>query len=129
MNKVLRKQLVPHGYYKCKQMPGLWKHATRPISFTLVVDAFGVKYVNKDDVNHLIQCLKKKYELTKDCDGNLYCGIKLNWNYDDHTMDMMMPGYIIKQLHSSMQTQPNHNIARILYSHHNMVAKHNGHCP
>ncbi len=71
-NKLLRKQLAPHGYYECKQTPGLWKQATWPISFTLVVINFGVKYINKDYVNHLIQCLKKKYELTKDWDGNLY---------------------------------------------------------
>jgi hypothetical protein len=91
-NKLLRKRLAPHGYYKCKQMPGLWKHATRPISFTLVVDNFGMKYANKYDINHLIQCLKKKYELTEDWDGNLYCGIKLNWNYDNHSLDIFDAG-------------------------------------
>jgi hypothetical protein len=36
-NKLLRKRLLPHGYYKCANMPGLWKHKTRPISFTLDV--------------------------------------------------------------------------------------------
>ncbi len=65
-NKLLCKQLVPHRYYECKQTPGLWKHARRPILFTLLVDNFGVKYVNKDNVNFLIQCLKKKYKFTKD---------------------------------------------------------------
>jgi hypothetical protein len=65
-NKLLHKRLASHGYYKCKQMPGLWKHATRPILFILVVDNFGVKNVNKDYVNHLIKCLKEKYELTED---------------------------------------------------------------
>ncbi len=48
-----------------------------------MVDNFGVKYVNKDDVNHLIKFLKHKYKLTKDWDGDLYCGIKLMWNYGD----------------------------------------------
>ncbi len=71
----------PHGYYECKQMPGLWKHTSRPISFTLVVDDFGVKYTNQEDVKHLIGSLKKDYELTKDWDGNLYCRIKLKWDY------------------------------------------------
>jgi hypothetical protein len=71
-------------------------HATWPILFTLVVDNFGMKYVNKDDVNHLIQCFKKKYELTKDWGSNLYCGIKLNWNYNNRTLDILMLGYIIK---------------------------------
>ncbi len=64
-NKLLRKQLAPHGYYECKQTAGLWKHATRPILFTLVVNNFGVKYNNKDDVNHLIQCLKKRLNSPK----------------------------------------------------------------
>ena len=41
-NKLLRKRLLPHGYYECNNTPGLWRHTTRPISFTLVVDDFGV---------------------------------------------------------------------------------------
>jgi hypothetical protein len=41
---------------------------------------------------------QKKYELTKDWDGNLYCGIKLNWNYNNRDLDILMPGHIIKQL-------------------------------
>ena len=36
-NKLLRKILAPHGYYKCKQTPGLWKHTSQPISFTLLM--------------------------------------------------------------------------------------------
>jgi hypothetical protein len=76
-----------------------------------VVDNFGVKYVNKDDVNHLIKCLKEKYKLTKDWDGNLYCGIKLNWNYDNCTLDILTPGYIIIQLWKykhAIPTKPQH---------------------
>jgi hypothetical protein len=65
-NKVLRKRLLPHGYYKCTHTPGLWRHLTRLISFTLVVDDFGVKYVGKEHVQHLITCLKEKYKLTED---------------------------------------------------------------
>ncbi len=26
--KMLRKQLAPHGYSKCKDTPGLWTHTT-----------------------------------------------------------------------------------------------------
>jgi hypothetical protein len=70
-NKLLRKRLAPKGYYECKQTPGLWRHVTRPISFTLVVDDFGVKYTNKADVDHLIECLKENYDLTQDWDGDL----------------------------------------------------------
>jgi hypothetical protein len=84
----------------------MWKHKTWPILFTLVVDNFGVKYVNKADVNHLIKCLKQKYKLTKDWDRSLYCGIKLNWNYNNPMLDILMPGYIIKQLQKCKHTMP-----------------------
>jgi hypothetical protein len=76
--------------------PGIWKHATRPIFFTLVVDDFGVKYVGKEHINHLIKCIKTKYELANDWAGELYCGIKLNWDYTACTLDISMLGYITK---------------------------------
>jgi hypothetical protein len=80
-NELLHKQLLPHGYYKCKHTPGLWRHLTCPISFTLVVNIFGVKYVGQEHVDHLITCIKEIYELTKDWSGDLCCGIKLLWGY------------------------------------------------
>jgi hypothetical protein len=79
-SKLLKKHLAPHGYFECTHMPGLWKHATQPISFTLVVDDFGVKYTQQEDIEHLIKCIKKKYKLAMDWDGNLYCGICPKWD-------------------------------------------------
>ena len=35
-------------------VPGLWKHDTHPIQFTLVVINFGVKYTSNNNVNDLI---------------------------------------------------------------------------
>ena len=98
-NKLLRKRLKPHGYYECVNTPGLWRHATRPITFTLVVDDFGVKYVGKEHADHLIKCLQDEtYKLTEDWTGNLYCGISLRWDYEKRHLDISMPGYIKKQL-------------------------------
>ncbi len=87
-NKRLQQKLAPFGYFKSTNTPGLWCHKTHPITFTLVVDNFGVKYVNKDDVDHLIASMKKNYMLTKDWTGNLYCGIQLDWNYAGRTVDI-----------------------------------------
>jgi hypothetical protein len=98
-NKLLQKRLLPHGYYECTHTLGLWQHLTQPISFTLVVDDFGVEYVGKEHVYHLIKCLPDKYSLTEDWTGNLHCGIKLLWDYTTHTLDISMPGYIKKLLH------------------------------
>ncbi len=65
-NKLLQKRLVPHRYYKCINTPGLWKHEWHPISFTLVVDDFGLKYVGKEHANHLVECIRTKYKLFED---------------------------------------------------------------
>jgi hypothetical protein len=55
-NKLLRKRLEPHVYYECVNTPGLWRHATRPITFSLVLDDFGIKNVEKEHADHLIKC-------------------------------------------------------------------------
>ena len=52
------KTLAPFGYYKSTNNPGLWLHDTWPILFTVLVDNFGVKDVNSDDVQHLIAIIK-----------------------------------------------------------------------
>ena len=59
--KLLRKKLAPHGYYEMPHTPGLWKHVSRPIPFTLIVDNFGVKYVGKQYAVNLTNALKTKY--------------------------------------------------------------------
>ncbi len=41
-NKKLRWKSAPFGYHKCVDTPGLWKHESRPLTFTLVLDDFGV---------------------------------------------------------------------------------------
>ena len=50
---LLTKLLAKHGYRPCRHTHGLWKHDTRAISFTLVVDDFGVKYVGREHAEHL----------------------------------------------------------------------------
>ena len=72
----------------------------------LVVDDFGVKYVGKEHVDHLIKCIKEKYELTEDWSSDLYCGIKLHWDYSARTVDISMPGYIKKLLQKYKHKMP-----------------------
>ena len=71
-NKHPRRKLAPSRYTECINTPGLWRHKTRDITFMLVVDNFGVKYVKKEDVDHLIVSIKLTYMLTKDWAGSLY---------------------------------------------------------
>ena len=47
-----------HGYKESDIVPGLWTHVLRPIQFTLVVNGFGVKYIRKQDSEHLLAAIK-----------------------------------------------------------------------
>ena len=58
-NKYLQKKVRPHGYYEVSHTTGLWKHISRPIDFSLVLDDFGMKYVGEDNARHLIDSLKE----------------------------------------------------------------------
>ena len=94
-NKQLKKFLAPDGYYEVAHTPGLWRHATRPIQFFLLVDDFGVKYIGKQHVEHLFHCLEKSNaKVSEDWEVKLYCGITLEWNYSEFWVDISMPGYI-----------------------------------
>ena len=73
----------------------------------LVVDDFGVTYVGREQVDHIIKCIKEKYELTENWLGDLYCGIKLRWNYNARIVDISMPGYTKKLLQKHKHKMPN----------------------
>ena len=57
-NNLLTRRLINHGYYQVKQTPGLWRYMWRPISFTLVVDGFGISYIGQEHADHLMSALK-----------------------------------------------------------------------
>ena len=99
-NTDLKEHFTLYGYFEVAHTPVLWRHITRPIKFSLVVDDFGVKYVHKDDTNHFANSPKNAYQLAEDWTGGLYCGItlKLNYNKRDRWLEISMPGYIKKQL-------------------------------
>ncbi len=73
-NKRLQQKLAPFGYHEYLNTPGLWYHDTHSYSFTLLVDNFGIKYINDDNVKHLIASLKMTHKLMEDWTGDLYCG-------------------------------------------------------
>ena len=68
----IKNTLQPHGYYPVIGTVGLWKHKTRPISFCLCVDDFGIKYFDKKDVEHLLSKIGTIYDYTTDWTGQHY---------------------------------------------------------
>ena len=86
--------LLAHDFTQDSNIPCLFTHRTRCISFTLVVDDFGVKYNIIDDFNFLVNTLKKKYELHVDLTGAKYLGVRLDWDYVANTVTPSMPTYV-----------------------------------
>jgi hypothetical protein len=78
--------------------PGRFKHDTRPITFCLVVDDFGVKYIGRHNAEHLISTLSKKYTITTDWTGAKYLGLHLAWDYNAKHVDISMPQYVARAL-------------------------------
>lgn len=105
-NKKLVKYLRPFGYIPVPLTPGLWKHVTKPISFTLIVDDFGVKYTDKSDVLHLISALEQQYQITQDWTSKRYSGMSLKWDYKNRSVQVSMPGYIQAMLHKYQHPKP-----------------------
>ena len=60
--QLLEQWLNEQGYFQSPITPGLWKHNTCPISFTLCVDNFGIKYVGREHAEHLLQALTDHYK-------------------------------------------------------------------
>jgi hypothetical protein len=107
-NQLLQTRLSPFGYYPARHTPGLWLHKTRPISFTLVVDDFAVKYVGRHHAEHLRNTLLRTYELATDWTLTVYSGMKLKWDYNKRICNISMPGYVSKILSKFQYDSPKH---------------------
>ena len=68
------------------------------ICFSLCVDDFGVKYFSKEDAEHLIAALLEKFYIAVDWDGKNYCGLNIDWHYQEGYIDIFMPMYAPKVL-------------------------------
>jgi len=105
-NNLLTEQLATHGYYQCATTPGLWLHKWRPITFVLIVDDFGIQYVQRHHADHLLDALKQDYKVTTDWTGTKFAGIDIEWNYPQRTCCLSMKGYIDEMLLKYNHPQP-----------------------
>ena len=108
----LKENLKPFGYEPIPHTDGLQKHKTRPITFCLCVDDFGIKYFGTKDVEHLISALSHNYKLSTDWEGKNFCGLTFDWHYDAEFVDFSMPEYLPKlfqKLNYSSLTKPQYS--------------------
>jgi len=96
--QLLEGRLTKHGYRQSATTPGLWKHATCPICFSLVVDDFGIKYVGEEHAQHLLETMQKYYKCSADWEGERCCGLTIKWDYTGRKVHLSMPGYVDKAL-------------------------------
>lgn len=111
-NQKLTKHLAQYGYEPTPHTPGLWRHQYRPITFSLVVDDFGIKYINVCDAEHLLHAIQQEYIVTTNWSGSVYCGLHLAWNYPARKVTISMPGYIrnaLKKFKHSQPAKPEHS--------------------
>ena len=101
-NVELQTVLASEGYEPRPFTHGLYRHKTRPIAFSLVVDDFGVKYINVKDAEHLENTVKKHYPIKTNWKGNYYLGMILDWNYNkvhnNRAVTLSMPGSVKEAL-------------------------------
>ena len=105
-NDWLRTHMKKYDYSPMSRTPALWKHATRPTIFVLVVDDFDIKYESLQDAHHLLNALRNLYGITVDWTGKLYCGLTLAWDYYNRTCQLSMPSYIANALHKFQHPLP-----------------------
>jgi hypothetical protein len=65
-SELLLQQLAMDGYHPIEHMHGLWKHETRPVWCSLVVDHLGIKSVGCENPKHVMASIYKKYEISSD---------------------------------------------------------------
>ena len=90
--------LATAGYTQDEIVPCVFNHKTNGITFTLVVDDFGIKFINSEGAEHLISTLKQLYEIKVNRTGSKYLGMKIDIDYDKRICSMSMPGYIEKAI-------------------------------
>ncbi len=98
VQELLQERLAKNGYHQSKIIPGLWTHETWPITFTLVVDDFAIKYVRQEDANHLINAIKTYYICTVNEEATKYIGLTLEWDYKHQKAHIHMPDYLRKAM-------------------------------
>ena len=99
--------MAPFGYAPIPNTDSYWGHTTNPKIFCLCVDDFGIKYFSKSELNHLINALQTNYKISMDFSGRNYCGLTIDWNYEQGFVDISMPNYIKKAL-ENLRTPPRH---------------------
>ena len=107
--QLLEKRLDVEGYIQNKLVPGIWNHSWCPVTLTICVDDFGVKYVGKQHVDHLMTVLSSQYTISSYWTGSRYLGIDPDWEYEKREVHLSMLSYVqdaLTRFHHSHPHKP-----------------------
>jgi hypothetical protein len=100
--QLLEERLNKKGYSQSTLVPRLWTHKWRPITFTLCVDNFGVKYTGKEHADHLMAILEENYTISHNWSGSRYLRMYIDWDYASNEVYLSMLSYVqdaLKRFH------------------------------
>ena len=116
--KIAHDDLVDHletaGYVKTL-VEGYFRHESRDIDFTLVVDDFLIRYTRDEDLEHLNEAISDHYTFKVDMESKQYVGINLKWDYNKRTVRLSMDGYVkqaLMELEHTARDKPCHAPSR-----------------
>ena len=61
----LKEHLLPFRYEPAPVIMVLWDHNNNRVSFTLVINNFGIIYQRQEEAHRLTNALQEKYEVTQ----------------------------------------------------------------
>ncbi len=73
-----------------------------------MVDNFGIKYVGKEHIQHLLGILKEHYMISEGWSGTKFIGLTIDWDYCGCKVNISMPMYIQKVLTRFQHEGPHH---------------------
>jgi hypothetical protein len=85
--------LNTHGFFETTT-PCLFRHLSRPITFVLVVDNFGVKYHNRSDYDFLLSALSSQYAVKSHPIGTQFLGLRIDNDLVSRALTLSYPGYV-----------------------------------
>jgi hypothetical protein len=103
-NDLLEEQLSNEGYFQSKIVPRFWKHKTKKIQYVLVVDDFGIKYINRNDLDCLIATLEKHNDVAVNLKGKEFIKIELDSDNGNGKVHLSMKPYLQKHYDNSIMS-------------------------
>ena len=103
--QLLEERFNAKGYSQSTLVPGLCTHEWRPITFTLCVDNFGVKYTGEQHADHLLDILQEHYTISNDWSGSRYLVMYIDWDYARQEVHLSMLSYVqdaLKRFHHDL---------------------------